>query len=99
MAKVEVINIEIKDNAKEAEKHIEDLVDAGEQLKKTFKDVNSTFEDVYGEIQPLTARMGEAEDRLYELALAGKQNTQEYKELLQATANYRKVQMLSLIHI
>ena len=93
MAKVEVINIEIKDNAKEAEKHIEDLVDAGEQLKKKMIDVNSTFEDVYDELKPLTARMGEAEDRLYELALAGKQNTQEYKELLQATANYRKVQM------
>ena len=93
MAETKVINLEIKDNAKEVEKHIEDLVDAGEQLKKAFKDVNSTFEDVYGDLKPLTARMGEAEDRLYELALAGKQNTHEYQELLKATANYRKVQI------
>ena len=93
MAETKVINLEIKDNAKEVEKHIEDLVDAGEQLKKAFKDVNSTFEDVYGDLKPLSARMGEAQDRLYELSLAGKQNTQEYKELLQATANYRKVQI------
>lgn len=93
MAETKVINLEIKDNAKEVEKHIEDLVDAGEQLKKAFKDVNSTFEDVYGDLKPLSARMGEAQDRLYELSLAGKQNTHEYQELLKATANYRKVQI------
>jgi hypothetical protein len=31
-------------------------------------------------LQPLTARMGEAEDRLYELAAAGKTTTKEYKD-------------------
>jgi hypothetical protein len=30
---------------------------------------------------------------MYELALAGKQNTEEYRELLKATANYRQVQI------
>ena len=34
MAKTEIINLEIKDNSQEVEKHIEDLVEAGEQLKK-----------------------------------------------------------------
>jgi hypothetical protein len=37
--------------------------------------------------------MGEAEDRLYELALAGKQGTKEYEELLQTVGKYKRVQM------
>ena len=93
MAIEKVVNINIKDNANDVEKDINSLNQAGKKLDNTFKDVNATFEDVYGELKPLTARLGEAEDRLYELALAGKQNTQEYKELLKATANYRQVQI------
>jgi len=93
MAVTKVLNVEIKDNALDVSKDIDKLNESGENLEKTFKDVNATFEDVYGDLKPLTGRLGEAEDRLYELALAGKQNTQEYKELLQATANYRQVQL------
>ena len=33
-------------------------------------------------LQPLTTRLGEAEDRLYELALAGDTTSKEYQELL-----------------
>jgi len=36
--------------------------------------------------------MGEAEDRLYELALAGKTATKEYQDLLQTTQNYLRIQ-------
>jgi len=93
MAITKVLNVEIKDNALNVSKDIDKLNKSGEVLEQTFKDVNATFEDVYGDLKPLTGRLGEAEDRLYELALAGKQNTQEYKELLQATANYRQVQL------
>lgn len=64
-----------------------------ENLAKATHDVSASFEEVYGEIQPLTARMGEAEDRLYELANAGQTATQEYKDLLNTVANYRKVQI------
>ena len=62
------------------------------QMRNEGADLNATFEQVYGDLQPLTTRMGEAEDRLYELALAGKTATKEYRDLLQATGNYRKVQ-------
>lgn len=68
-------------------------VDAMENLSKATHDVNQSFEEVYGELQPLTTRMGEAEDRLYELANAGKTATQEYKDLLETVGNYRKVQI------
>lgn len=43
--------------------------------------VGSTFEQVYGSIQPLTTRLGELEDRMYELALAGQRDTEEFREL------------------
>jgi len=68
-------------------------VDAMENLSKATHDVSASFEEVYGDIQPLTARMGEAEDRLYELANAGKTTTQEYKDLLETVGRYRKVQI------
>jgi hypothetical protein len=64
-----------------------------ENLSKATNDVNKSFEEVYGDLQPLTTRMGEAEDRLYELANAGKTTTQEYKDLLETVGNYRKVQI------
>lgn len=55
-------------------------------------DLNSSFEEVYGTLQPLTTRLGEAEDRLYELALAGKEASDEYKDLLATVSNYKKTQ-------
>lgn len=82
----EVKNVQINVDTKSA-------VDAMENLSKATHDVSASFEEVYGELQPLTTRMGEAEDRLYELANAGQTATQEYKDLLNTVANYRKVQI------
>jgi hypothetical protein len=93
MAEKKVIEIEIKDNFKKVEKDIDDL---NKSLKDTGKEFDkaATFAERYGdELQPLTTRIGEAEDRLYELANAGKTTTQEYEDLLKAVADYRKVQI------
>lgn len=84
MAEVKTIKIDV--DTKQA-------TQAMDNLAKATHDVSASFEEVYGEIQPLTARMGEAEDRLYELANAGQTATQEYKDLLNTVANYRKVQI------
>jgi hypothetical protein len=84
MAEVKTIKIDV--DTKQA-------VDAMENLSKATNDVNKSFEEVYGDLQPLTTRMGEAEDRLYELANAGQTATQEYKDLLTTVGNYRKVQI------
>jgi hypothetical protein len=84
MAEVKTIKINV--DTKQA-------VDAMENLSKATNDVNKSFEEVYGDLQPLTTRMGEAEDRLYELANAGQTATQEYKDLLTTVGNYRKVQI------
>jgi hypothetical protein len=68
-------------------------VNAMDSLSKATHDVSQSFEEVYGDLQPLTTRMGEAEDRLYELANAGKTTTKEYRDLLKTVGNYRKVQI------
>jgi hypothetical protein len=84
MAEVKTIKIDV--DTKQA-------VNAMENLSRATNDVNKSFEEVYGDLQPLTTRMGEAEDRLYELANAGKTTTQEYQDLLKTVGNYRKVQI------
>jgi hypothetical protein len=85
--------IEIDVNSLKAVGGLENLDKALKQVDKSAKSVDATFEEVYGDLQPLTSRMGEAEDRLYELALAGQSATKEYQDLLQTVGNYRKVQM------
>jgi hypothetical protein len=84
MAEVKTIKIDV--DTKQA-------VNAMDNLAQATHDVSASFADVYGEIQPLTARMGEAEDRLYELASAGKTTTKEYQDLLKTVGDYRKVQI------
>jgi hypothetical protein len=93
MAETRTINLEIKDNFKKVEKDIDDLNESLKDTAENNRDVSKTFEEVYGELKPLTARMGEAEDRLYELAAAGQTTTQEYKDLLQTVGEYRQVQI------
>jgi hypothetical protein len=73
----------------------QDLKNFGLSLKELDKEatnLDATFEEIYGDLKPLTARMGEAEDRLYELAKAGKQGSQEYKDLLKSVGEYKRVQ-------
>ena len=84
MAEKKVIEIDV---------NTKDAVKAMENLSNATHDVSASFEEVYGDLQPLTTRMGEAEDRLYELANAGKTTTQEYKDLLKTVGDYRKVQI------
>lgn len=84
MAEKKVIEIDV---------NTKDAVKAMDNLSKATHDVSKSFEEVYGDLQPLTTRMGEAEDRLYELANAGKTTSQEYKDLLKTVGDYRKVQI------
>jgi hypothetical protein len=77
---------------KQLDTAISGTTQAMDQMRQSGSDLNATFEQVYGDLQPLTTRMGEAEDRLYELALAGKTATKEYKELLAQTARYKQIQ-------
>jgi hypothetical protein len=93
MAEKRTIELEIKENFKQVEKDLNSLDKALDNTADSARDVNKSFEDVYGDLQPLTARMGEAEDRLYELAAAGDYTSNEYKNLLNTVGEYRKVQI------
>ena len=50
-------------------------------LNKDLHRLDATFEDIYGDLKPMTGRIGELEDRMYELSLAGRSTTSEYKAL------------------
>ena len=93
MAIKKTIDIDINTNADEAAKEFDKFGKAVNTADKSVTDLNKTFEEVYGELQPLTTRMGEAEDRLYELAAAGDTASAEYQGLLQNVGEYRKVQI------
>ena len=91
MAEKKVIEIEVK--TQDAVKSMDALSKSTKEAGKEF-DKAATFAERYGEeLQPLTTRMGEAEDRLYELANAGQKSTQEYKDLLKTVGEFRKVQI------
>jgi hypothetical protein len=73
---------------------IEKTVILNVETKEATKNIDllsRSFEDAYGEIQPLSGRMGELEDQLYELANAGKQGTDEFKILSQEVGRMRRV--------
>ena len=100
MATKKTIELEVNTNAEQAKKGIDDLgqsVDnlnqAEKKVQKTNKDLHASFEEVYGEVKPLTAQMGEMEDRLYQMALAGDTASKEFNDLLTEVGRYRKVQM------
>ena len=93
MAQKRTIDIDIKNNANEAAKDFDNLSKATKVANDSLEGLNKTFEEANGDIQPLTARMGEAEDRLYELALAGDTTSKEYQGLLNKVGEYRKVQI------
>lgn len=93
MAIKKTIDIDINTNADEAAKEFDKFGKAVNTADKSVTDLNKTFEEVYGEMAPLTTRMGEAEDRLYELAAAGDTASREYQGLLQKVGDYRKVQI------
>lgn len=57
---------------------------------KSLEELGGTFEDVYGEMQPLNTQIGELEDRLYEMSLRGEQGTKEFKDLTSQVGKMRK---------
>lgn len=81
---------ELSTQVQTIEAFLQGLNEAGGDTEATFAGVNATFEQVYGELQPLSARLGELEDRLYELALAGEQNSEEYRTLQAEAIRYRQ---------
>lgn len=72
------------------EKELEGVDKATKQTAQDMYNLSARFEDIYGDLQPLSSRLGEIEDRMYELALAGKQNTDEFRALQAEVVRYRQ---------
>lgn len=64
--------------------------DETKKVRKSQSDLAATFEEVYGDLQPMSTRLGEIEDRLYEMALAGQANTQEFQDLRNEAIRFRQ---------
>tara|TARA_R100000655_G_scaffold35141_1_gene68364 strand:+ start:1372 stop:3390 length:2019 start_codon:yes stop_codon:yes gene_type:complete len=93
MAEKRTINLDVNTNAEQVGNQFDNLNKSIDGTTKSNKDLHATFEEVYDDIRPLTAQMGEMEDRLYQMALAGEQTTDEFKELLKEVGKYRKTQI------
>ena len=58
---------------------------------KALEQFGGTLEDLYGEgVQPLNFAIGELEDRLYEMAAAGQQGTQEFQDMAAEVGRMKK---------
>jgi hypothetical protein len=66
---------------------------AFDTLNKDTGDLSKTFADIYGEALPLTAKLGEVEDRLYALAEAGQTGSAEFAALTAEAGRLRKTQI------
>lgn len=53
--------------------------------------LSAKFDEIYGEVLPLTGAIGELEDQLYEMAKAGQQNTDEFKAVAAEAGRLKKV--------
>lgn len=93
MAQKRTINLDVNTNAEQVGNQFDNLNKSIDQTTKSNKDLHASFEEVYGEIRPLTTEMGEMEDRLYQMALAGEQATDEFQDLLKEVGKYRKTQI------
>ena len=57
---------------------------------KQLDRLSSKFDEVYGDVLPLTASIGELEDQLYQMALEGKKGTEEFNLLAQEAGRLKK---------
>jgi len=59
-------------------------------LSNSVTDLGATFDEVSQGTLPMTSRLGEIEDRLYELALAGKNTSREFTDLVGEAGRLRQ---------
>jgi hypothetical protein len=75
---------------KSANKNADNLNKSILELNKTMKGTAATFEEVNGELQPMSTRIGEMEDRMYEMAAAGQANTDEFRKMQKEASDMRR---------
>jgi hypothetical protein len=71
-------------------KQLRDTKKATDSAVKSNRDLDATFEEAYKGVKPLSSRLGELEDRMYEMALAGEANSDEFRMLQKEAVRMRK---------
>ena len=85
------VKIKVALDAKDANKEVEKLKGTLNEIDGI--DIESPFDEIYGEAKSLTQVMGGLQDRLYELAKAGDTQSKEFKVLTAETGRLRKAQI------
>lgn len=71
---------------------LDDITEAGADATRSMHNLDASFEDVYGDIRPLTTQLGELEDRLYQLQQSGQGASEEFRALTAEAARLRQAQ-------
>tara|TARA_R110002096_G_scaffold66617_3_gene162020 strand:- start:1899 stop:4109 length:2211 start_codon:yes stop_codon:yes gene_type:complete len=75
-----------------AEKVIIEIEASTKEAQKNLENLSKSFEDVYGDVKPLSSRVGELEDRLYQMAQAGDTASEEFKNLTKEASRLKTAQ-------
>tara|TARA_R110001599_G_scaffold1891_1_gene9995 strand:+ start:223 stop:2433 length:2211 start_codon:yes stop_codon:yes gene_type:complete len=75
-----------------AEKVIIEIEASTKEAQKNLENLSKSFEDVYGDVKPLSSRVGELEDRLYQMAQAGDTASEEFKQLTKEAGRLKTAQ-------
>ena len=65
-------------------------VETAEGVKSVDR-LTAKFDEIYGELLPLTGAIGELEDQLYQMALAGEQNTKAFKDVTDKVGQLKRI--------
>lgn len=71
---------------------LDDVTESGADAARSMHNLDASFDEVYGDIRPLTAQLGELEDRLYQLQQTGQGATEEFRALTAEAARLRQAQ-------
>lgn len=71
---------------------LDNVTDSGADATRQMYNLDASFDEIYGDIKPLTAQLGEVEDRLYQLAQAGDKASDEFKALTAEAGRLKKAQ-------
>ena len=75
-----------------AEKVIIEIEASTKEAQKNLENLSKSFEDVYGDVKPLSSIVGELEDRLYQMAQAGDTASEEFKQLTKEASRLKVAQ-------
>ena len=75
----------------EARKSLGALNNQYKELTNSGVDLSARFEDVYGEMLPLSTQISEMEDRMYELARTNQTTGTEFQTLQSKVSEYKKI--------